>query len=82
MIPQARRAARGTMSSHAVAILAGAEAKVIDVEANAEPAPRDQRQHARGGRRCRHMVHHAAPDEVVVAVDGFECPTRACEAGT
>jgi len=56
-----------------VAILAGADDKVIDVEAHSARLHREL-----AGSTLAvvpvagHMVHHAAPDEVVAAVDGFE----------
>jgi len=58
-----------------VAILAGAQDKVVDVEANAE------RLHGEiGGSTLAvvagagHMAHHAAPDQIVLAVDAFQMP--------
>ena len=76
MIPQAKAsAARHQELRMPVAILAGAQDKVIDVEANAERLHREI-----GGSTlvivagAGHMVHHAAPDEVVAAIDPLETP--------
>jgi pimeloyl-ACP methyl ester carboxylesterase len=76
MIPQAKAsAARHQELRMPVAILAGAEDKVIDVEANAERLHRE----ISGSTLAivpgaGHMVHHAAPDEVVAAIDRLETP--------
>jgi len=58
-----------------VAIFAGAKDKVIDVEANAQLLHRE----ISGSTLAivagaGHMVHHAAPDEVVLAVDAVQMP--------
>jgi pimeloyl-ACP methyl ester carboxylesterase len=76
MIPQAKaNAARHRELRMPVAILAGAQDKVIDVEANAERLHREI-----GGSTLAvvagagHMVHHAAPELVVLAVDAVRMP--------
>jgi pimeloyl-ACP methyl ester carboxylesterase len=76
MIPQAKaNAARHRELRMPVAILAGAQDKVIDVEANAERLHREI-----GGSTLTvvagagHMVHHAAPELVVLAVDAVRIP--------
>jgi pimeloyl-ACP methyl ester carboxylesterase len=76
MIPQAKAsAARHQELRMPVAILAGAQDKVIDVEANSECLHRE----ISGSTLAivavsGHMVHHAAPDEVVAAVQGPQMP--------
>ena len=76
MIPQAKASSeRHHELRMPVAIVAGAEDKVIDVEANSARLHREL-----GGSTLAivagagHMVHHAAPDEVVAAVDRLEIP--------
>ena len=76
MIPQAKASAKRHQELRMpVAIFAGAEDKVIDVEANARRLHRE----VRGSTLtvvagAGHMVHHAAPDRIVLAVDGFVTP--------
>jgi pimeloyl-ACP methyl ester carboxylesterase len=74
MVPQAKASSeRHHELRMPVAILAGADDKVIDVEAHSARLHREL-----AGSTLAvvpgagHMVHHAAPDEVVAAVDGFE----------
>ena len=76
MIPQAKASSeRHHELRMPVAIIAGAEDKVIDVEAHSARLHRDI-----GGSTLAvvpgagHMVHHAAIDDVVAAVDRFEMP--------
>jgi pimeloyl-ACP methyl ester carboxylesterase len=76
MVPQAKASSeRHHELRMPVAILAGADDKVIDVEAHSARLHREL-----AGSTLAvvpgagHMVHHAAPDEVVAAVDGFEMP--------
>ena len=76
MIPQAKASSeRHHELRMPVAIIAGAEDKVIDVEAHSARLHREI-----GGSTLAvvpgagHMVHHAAIDEVVAAVDRFEMP--------
>ena len=58
-----------------VAIVAGADDKVVDVEAHSGRLHREL-----AGSTLAvvagvgHMVHHAAPEDVVAAVDGFGMP--------
>jgi len=76
MIPQAKASAERHQEVHMpVAIFAGAKDKVIDVEANAQRLHRE----ISGSTLAivagaGHMVHHAAPDEVVAAIDRLETP--------
>ena len=76
MIPQAKaNAARHQELRMPVAIFAGAEDKVIDVEANAQRLHRE----ISGSTLAivadaGHMVHHAAADQIVLAVDGVHMP--------
>jgi pimeloyl-ACP methyl ester carboxylesterase len=76
MIPQAKAsAARHQELRMAVAILAGADDKVIVVEAIAERLLRENSGSTLAiVAGAGHMVHHAAPDEVVAAVDRLETP--------
>ena len=76
MIPQAKASAeRHQELRMPVAMFAGAQDKVIDVEANAERLHRE----ISGSTLvivagAGHMVHYAAPDQIVRAVDGFDVP--------
>jgi pimeloyl-ACP methyl ester carboxylesterase len=79
MIGQAKaNSARHCELRMPVAILAGDHDKVIDFEAHSErlhgdlPGSTLTVVHGAG-----HMVHHAAPDEIVAAVDRFELPQAA-----
>lgn len=76
MIPQAKASAeRHQELRMPVAIFAGAEDKVINVQANAE-----RLHHAISGSTLAivpgagHMVHYSAPDQIALAVDGFVKP--------
>jgi pimeloyl-ACP methyl ester carboxylesterase len=74
MVPQAKSSSeRHHELRMPVSIVAGADDKVIDVEAHSARLHRELVGStllvvAGAG----HMVHHAAPDDVVAAVDGFE----------
>jgi pimeloyl-ACP methyl ester carboxylesterase len=58
-----------------VAIVAGADDEVIDVEAHSARLHRELASSTLAVvPGVGHMVHHAAPDDVVAAVDGFEMP--------
>lgn len=58
-----------------VAIVAGADDKVIDVDAHSARLHRELAGSTLAiVRGAGHMVHHAAPDGVVAAVDGLEMP--------
>jgi len=76
MIPQAKASSERHQGLRMpVAIVAGAEDKVIDVDAHSARLHRELAGStlsvvAGSG----HMVHHAAPDVVVAAVEGFELP--------
>ena len=78
MIPQAMASSeRHHELRMPVAIVAGADDKVIDVEAHSERLHRD----IAGSTLAivpgaGHMVHHAAPDEVVAAVDRIDIADR------
>lgn len=76
MIPQAKaNAARHHELRMPVAILSGAQDKVIDVEANAERLHREISNSTLAVvAGAGHMVHHAAPDLVVLAVDAVQTP--------
>lgn len=76
MIPQAKASSKrhGELRMP-VAIFAGAQDKVIDVEAHSLRLHRE----IDGSTlavvpRAGHMVHHAVPEEVALAVDAFEMP--------
>jgi pimeloyl-ACP methyl ester carboxylesterase len=76
MVPQARASSeRHHELRMPVAIVAGEDDKVIDVEAH---SARLHRELARSTLTvvagAGHMVHHAVPDDVVAAVDGLETP--------
>jgi len=76
MIPQSKaNAERYRELRMPVAVFAGADDKVIDPAANAERLHRE----ISGSTLvvvpgAGHMVHHAAPDEVVLAVDAVQMP--------
>jgi pimeloyl-ACP methyl ester carboxylesterase len=77
MIPQAKASsARHAELRMPVAILAGADDKVVDPSAHSErlhgelPGSTLAVVHGAG-----HMVHHAVPDEVVAAIERFELPS-------
>jgi len=76
MIPQAKASsARHRELRMPVAIVAGADDKVIDVEANAERLHRENSGSTLAlVAGAGHMVHHASPDDVVRAVVGCEIP--------
>jgi pimeloyl-ACP methyl ester carboxylesterase len=78
MIPQAKSSSdRHHELRMPVTIVAGAEDTVIDIESHSRRLHREL-----AGSTLRvvpgagHMVHHAAPDEVVAAVDRFEISRR------
>ena len=76
MVPQAKASSeRHRELRMPVAIVVGAGDKVIDVEAQSARL----HQELTGSTLAvvpgaGHMVHYAAPDDVVAAVDGFELP--------
>jgi pimeloyl-ACP methyl ester carboxylesterase len=76
MIPQAKASSKRHHELRMpIAIFAGAEDKVIDVEAHSERLHRELASStlsiiAGAG----HMVHHAAPDEVLAAVNRIDVP--------
>jgi len=76
MIPQAKASSeRHHELRMPVAIVAGADDKVIDAEAHSARLHRE----VAGSTlvvvpRAGHMVHHAAPGAIVAAVEGFEMP--------
>ena len=76
MVPQAKVSSeRHHELRMPVAILAGADDKVIDVEAHSARLHRELAGSTLAVvAGAGHMVHHAAPDDVVAAVDGFEMP--------
>ena len=76
MVPQAKASSeRHHELRMPVAIVAGADDKVIDVEAHSARLHRELAGSTLAVvAGAGHMVHHAAPDDVVAAVDGFEMP--------
>ena len=74
MVPQAKSSSeRHRELRMPVAIVAGAEDKVIDVEAQSRRLHRELKGSTLAiVAGAGHMVHHAAPDDVVAAVDDLE----------
>jgi pimeloyl-ACP methyl ester carboxylesterase len=76
MVPQAKASSeRHHELRMPVAIIAGADDKVIDLEAHSARLHRELAGSTLAiVAGAGHMVHHAAPDDVVAAVDGFGMP--------